>query len=97
MGNPSYGTWGPMYRYSDLFDRPMRSQLENGIIFWHQKLKPKIFIFAGLDQIPSVYIQPQISSYSAFSADNQMPFVPFYSGLGKGRWKRSKPIFCTCL
>uniref|UniRef100_A0A914YA25 Uncharacterized protein n=1 Tax=Panagrolaimus superbus TaxID=310955 RepID=A0A914YA25_9BILA len=66
MGNPSYGSWGPMYRYSDLFDRPMRSHLGN-------------------DQIPSLYIQPQISSYSAFSPDNQMSFVPFYSGLGKGR------------
>ena len=84
MGDPSYGTWGPMYRYSDLFDRPMRSQLRSGKTLQRTKKQYTILGFI-LEQNSPVNIQPHISSYSAFSPSQQMSFVPFYSGIGKGR------------
>ncbi|KAE9551489.1 hypothetical protein FO519_005283 [Halicephalobus sp. NKZ332] len=71
VGASAHGKWGPMYRYNDLFDRSMRSS------FSSEQEESELF---G-QQIPEVDLDSL--TYSVNS--NHLPFVPFYSGIGKGR------------
>uniref|UniRef100_A0AC34QKG4 Uncharacterized protein n=1 Tax=Panagrolaimus sp. JU765 TaxID=591449 RepID=A0AC34QKG4_9BILA len=74
----SYGMWGPMFRYNELFDRPMRSHYKFQQLQQLQQQQPT--------PMRERSTESALNLMPSFMDDNLHPkFIPYYGGLGKGR------------